>query len=122
MNEQTQDWFDALTKDRSESPSMLKKPSMRDVQRSVVDKYSDQAHFIYELLKNADDVLATSAHFRHDMKGLFFKHNGPVRFMVSTPQIRSTIERFIVPHMLVADLGWLGSCAPPPGLKRSAWP
>ncbi len=152
-------WFDALTQDRSESASMLEKPSMRGVQRSVVDKYSDQAHFIYELLQNADDVSATSAHFRLEMGGLFFTHNGPVRFTVSDPQneeadtndgtlghinaitsiansnktessigkfgvgfkavfqytqsphiydpqIRFKIERFIVPHMLDADLDW----------------
>lgn len=159
MTEQTKQWFDLLTKDRSESASMLEKPSMRGVQRSVVDKYSDQAHFIYELLQNADDVRATSAHFRLDGKGLFFSHNGPVRFTLSNPlneeadtdngtlghinaitsiansnktessigkfgvgfkavfqytqtphiydpQIRFKIERFIVPHMLEADLDW----------------
>ena len=30
---------------------------MRGYQRSVVDKYSEQAHFIYELLQNAEDLL-----------------------------------------------------------------
>ena len=132
---------------------------MRGVQRSVVDKYSDQAHFIYELLQNADDVKATSAHFRLEESGLYFTHNGSVRFTVSNPQneeadtnsgtlghinaitsiansnkteasigkfgvgfkavfqytqtphiydpnIRFKIERFIVPHMLDADLDW----------------
>jgi len=86
MFEQTQQWFELLSKDRSESASMLEKPSMRGIQRSVVDKYSDQAHFIYELLQNADDVLATSAHFRLEDHGLFFTHNGTVRFTVSNPQ------------------------------------
>jgi hypothetical protein len=159
MNEHTSQWFDALTKDRSESARMLEKPSMRGVQRSVVDKYSDQAHFIYELLQNADDVKATSARFRLQQDGLYFIHNGSVRFTVSNPQneeadtngetlghinaitsiansnkkessigkfgvgfkavfqytqtphiydpqIRFKIERFIVPHMIDADLDW----------------
>lgn len=69
MTEQEK-WFDALTKDRAESADMLEKPSMRGIQRSVVDKYSDQAHFIYELLQNADDVKATSTHFRLEREGL----------------------------------------------------
>ncbi|MEX1027687.1 MAG: DEAD/DEAH box helicase [Candidatus Paceibacterota bacterium] len=86
MTEQEEQWLDALTKDRSESADMLEKPSMRGVQRSVVDKYSDQAHFIYELLQNADDVKATSASFRLEKDGLFFIHNGSVRFTVSNPQ------------------------------------
>lgn len=157
MAQQAQQWFDLLTKDRSESANMLEKPSMRGVQRSVVDKYSDQAHFIYELLQNADDVKATSAHFHLEKEGLKFTHNGSVRFTVSNPQdeerdsnngtlghinaitsiansnktessigkfgvgfkavfqytqsphiydpdIRFRIERFIVPHLLDADL------------------
>ena len=64
---------------------MLEKPSMRGVQNSVVDKYSDQAHFIYELLQNADDVQATSVHFRLEQQGLVFTHNGTIRFTVSDP-------------------------------------
>lgn len=86
MTKQEQQWFDALTKDRMESANTLEKPSMRGVQRSVVDKYSDQAHFIYELLQNADDVKATTATFRLEESGLYFTHNGSVRFTVSNPQ------------------------------------
>ncbi len=86
MTEQEKEWFDALTLDRSESAHMLEKPSMRGVQRSVVDKYTDQAHFIYELLQNADDVKATTCKFRLEENGLYFTHNGSVRFTVSNPQ------------------------------------
>jgi hypothetical protein len=86
MTEQEQQWFNALTKDRAESADTLEKPSMRGVQRSVVDKYSDQAHFIYELLQNADDVKATTATFRLEKSGLYFTHDGSVRFTVSNPQ------------------------------------
>jgi hypothetical protein len=90
LTEQEKQWFKELTKDRMESAKMLEKPSMRGVQRSVVDKYSDQAHFIYELLQNADDVKATSAKFRLEKDGLFFIHNGSVRFTVSNPQSEKT--------------------------------
>ncbi len=86
MTEQVKQWFDALTQDRSENARTLEKPSMRGIQRSVVDKYSDQAHFIYELLQNADDVKATTATFRLEDNGLYFMHNGSVRFSVSNPQ------------------------------------
>ncbi len=86
MTEQEKKWFDALTQDRMESADTLEKPSMRGVQRSVVDKYSDQAHFIYELLQNADDVKATSARFRLEKDGLLFTHNGSIPFAVSDPE------------------------------------
>jgi hypothetical protein len=162
MIEQERQWFEALTKDRMESADTLEKPSMRGVQRSVVDKYSDQAHFIYELLQNADDAKATKATFRLEKSELYFIHDGSVQFSVSNPQneeadteggklghvnaitsiansnktessigkfgvgfkavfqytqtphiydpdFRFKIERFIVPHLLAADLEMRGS-------------
>ena len=63
MNANERVYFEALHKDRAESADMLEKPSMRGIKNSVVEKYSDQAHFIYELLQNADDANATTARF-----------------------------------------------------------
>ena len=79
------EYFDALVKDRSDSADTLEKPSMRGVKRSVVDKYSDQAHFVYELLQNADDTKATYARFKLYHDRLVFAHNGTRRFSVSDP-------------------------------------
>ena len=53
---------------------------------SIVDKYSDQAHFIYEVLQNADDAQATKAHFELYNDYLVFRHNGKRRFSVSDPE------------------------------------
>lgn len=86
VNETEMRWFEALVKDRSESAAMLAKPSMQGVQHSVVEKYSDQAHFVYELLQNGDDVKATSVSFRLENDGLYFIHNGSVRFTISDPE------------------------------------
>ncbi|KQK24342.1 hypothetical protein AR438_17080 [Chryseobacterium aquaticum] len=83
--EQHQIWFDKLAKDREESATMLEKPSMRGIKNSVVEKYSDQAHFIYELLQNANDAKATKSSFELTTNGLYFKHNGKVAFSVSNP-------------------------------------
>lgn len=80
------DFFDALVKDRSDSADTLEKPSMRGVKSSVVDKYSDQAHFVYELLQNADDTKATYARFKLYHDRLIFTHNGTRRFSVSDPK------------------------------------
>lgn len=56
MTEQEKRYFDALVADRTENAKVLQKRSMRGVKDNVVNKYSDQAHFIYELLQNADDI------------------------------------------------------------------
>jgi hypothetical protein len=86
MTEQHQIWFDKLAKDREESAKTLEKPSMRGIKNSVVEKYSDQAHFIYELLQNANDAKATKSSFQLTKDGLYFKHNGEILFSVSNPE------------------------------------
>ena len=86
MNSQEEIYFEALSKDRSESADNLNKPSMRGIKNSVVEKYSDQAHFIYELLQNADDAFATNARFILESNRLIFAHNGSRHFSVSDPK------------------------------------
>lgn len=85
MNAQEKQYFESLHKDRSERADMLEKPSMRGIKNSVVEKYSDQAHFIYELLQNADDAHATTARFVLERDRLIFAHNGTRHFSVSNP-------------------------------------
>ena len=85
LNSQEKLFFKALSADRADSAKTLEKPSMRGVKKSVVDKYSDQAHFIYELLQNADDALATSVRFVLEPSRLIFAHNGKRLFSVSDP-------------------------------------
>uniref|UniRef100_UPI0032608C9F sacsin N-terminal ATP-binding-like domain-containing protein n=1 Tax=Clostridium sp. NkU-1 TaxID=1095009 RepID=UPI0032608C9F len=78
-------YFEALTADAMESAKALDSFRLRGVKNSVVEKYSDQAHFIYELLQNADDAKATSARFELYTDRLVFSHNGTRRFSVSNP-------------------------------------
>lgn len=85
MNRQEELFFTALSKDRADSADMLEKPSMRGIKNSVIEKYSDQAHFIYELLQNADDAHATTARFILESNRLIFAHNGTRQFSVSDP-------------------------------------
>ena len=83
MDKKEQILFNKLSKDRNESAKMLEKASMRGLKKSVVEKYSDQAHFIYELIQNADDVGATAASFVLNKNKLVFIHNGTRHFSVS---------------------------------------
>ena len=51
--------------------------------RSVIDKYPETAHFVYELLQNADDANATAVDIVLKQDRLIFKHNGTKRFDVT---------------------------------------
>ncbi len=86
MNELENEYFILLNKDRTDSANTLEKPSMKGIKKSVVDKYSDQAHFIYELLQNADDVHATEVSFSLEKEQLVFLHNGTRYFSISNPK------------------------------------
>lgn len=85
MNKQEETYFSALSKDRSEIADVLERRAVRGYKDSVVEKYSDQAHFIYELLQNADDACATRARFILEENRLIFAHNGSRHFSVSNP-------------------------------------
>lgn len=87
MNGQERKWFEELRRDRLDSRKTLLKPSMSGVQRSVVEKYSDEAHFVYELLQNADDARATWVKFILENDKLIFIHNGTRHFSISDPQM-----------------------------------
>lgn len=85
MNKQEETYFAALSKDRSEIADVLERRAVRGYKDSVVEKYSDQAHFIYELLQNTDDACATRARFILEENRLIFAHNGSRHFSVSNP-------------------------------------
>ncbi len=77
--------FKLLSKDRQQNADVLEKRSMRGVKLRVIEKYSDSAHFIYELLQNADDMKATMARFVLTESGILFAHNGTIHFSVTAP-------------------------------------
>lgn len=86
MTEQEKIFFEKLHKRRVKSvESIFEDDDFGGVKDMVVNKYSDQAHFIYELLQNADDVQATSVRFILEPDQLIFAHNGLRHFSVSDP-------------------------------------
>ena len=46
------------------------------IRRLLTDLYPDNAHFIYELLQNAEDAKATEVRFILKEDGIEFEHNG----------------------------------------------
>jgi len=85
MDKQQEIYFDELHADRQDSYETFKKPSMQGVWKSIIEKYSQPAHFVYELLQNADDAEAESARFELYADRLIFAHDGKRRFFVSDP-------------------------------------
>lgn len=81
--EDEQTLFDQLHNERFADAKTFKKDSYIGVWKSIIDKYPDTAHFIYELLQNADDVEATEVTIILNNKGLVFKHDGRIHFTIS---------------------------------------
>lgn len=63
LSETQKKLFDALHQSRTEDFKTFNKKSYRGVWSSIIDKYPESAHFIYELLQNADDAEATEVYF-----------------------------------------------------------
>lgn len=86
MTAEQEKWFDKLYQKRLNTATTLMDDfAISNMWDSVIEKYSDQAHFIYELLQNANDAKATKSSFELTKEGLFFKHNGTKNFWVSNP-------------------------------------
>ena len=52
------------------------------IKHLLADLYPDNAHFIYELLQNAEDARATEVRFILNQGGVDFEHNGDRLFSI----------------------------------------
>ncbi len=66
--------IEEVHRDHRDLARVLKKHT--GIRKIVEDLYPDSAHFIYELLQNAEDTEATEATFTLSNSGLIFEHNG----------------------------------------------
>lgn len=83
--EEQKEYFKRLQEIKEKDVEVLLKKAYRGIWETAIKKYSDSAHFVYELLQNADDTKATWVEFCLEEDGLWFKHNGAVRFSISDP-------------------------------------
>lgn len=66
--------IEEVRREREDLARVLKKHT--GIRKIVEELYPDSAHFIYELLQNAEDTGATEAQFTLSKIGLVFEHNG----------------------------------------------
>lgn len=107
MTDEIRTLFNKLHDDRVDSAKTFAKRSMRGFMESVIDKYTDQAHFVYELIQNADDVGATYVSFHLYDDRLEFIHNGTRHFNISDVEQ----EEYDSDHGTLGDLNAITSIA-----------
>ncbi|OAV73192.1 putative DNA helicase [Bacteroidales bacterium Barb6] len=88
--EKQNEYFDKLSRKKNKDKEVLMDDDYIGLWNSVIDKYSDQAHFIYELLQNADDAGAKFVKFDLRKDGLWVLHNGTERFTVTDPDDKTS--------------------------------
>ena len=69
-------FIDEVRAKRQKLADVLFDDEYSGIRRIVEDLYPDRAHFIYELLQNAEDAEATEAAFRVTRNTVHFEHNG----------------------------------------------
>ncbi len=77
--------FESLRESKLHDLKTFNKRSYRGVWSSIIDKYPESAHFVYELLQNADDAVATEVQIVLKPELMLFKHNGCKHFNI-TPE------------------------------------
>ncbi len=75
--------FDALHDDKVQDYKVFSKRDYGRLFSSLIDKYPESAHFVYELLQNAEDANATQVNIILKKDRLLFKHNGTKHFDVT---------------------------------------
>ena len=75
--------FNALHDARVTANKVFNQRAFRGIKPNVVDKYAETAHFVYELLQNADDANATEVSIILRRDKLLFKHNGTKHFDIT---------------------------------------
>ncbi|MFT7006414.1 MAG: hypothetical protein ACJAXJ_000922 [Colwellia sp.] len=93
--------FEQLFKDRKDYIKVAKKNDFQDGLLNLLTQlYPDNAHFIYELLQNAEDAQASEVHFLLSENSLKVEHNGKRQFslddVISITGLKSTKEDDVV--------------------------
>ena len=83
LSNRDRELFELLHQEKKDDARTFNKPGYKGIWAGVVDKYKEKAHFVYELLQNADDAKATEATFTLEKERLIFRHNGSVQFTIS---------------------------------------
>ena len=77
--------FDELKSKRKEMvKSMKENDAFEGIKNLLTELYPDKAHFIFELLQNAEDMNATEVNFSLYNDRLIFMHNGNKRAFTLT--------------------------------------
>lgn len=85
IDEEKLELFQHLKEAKQEDWKTFSKPDYIGIWKSIIEKYPETAHFIYELIQNADDAQATEAAILLCKDKLIFKHNGKRQFSLTDP-------------------------------------
>ena len=91
INEEQRTLFALLRNKKLKDWKTFSDPEYVNLWKSVIEKYPETAHFIYELIQNADDALATNVFIYLYQNKLVFKHNGKRQFSISDYRDRDGI-------------------------------
>ena len=73
LSNRDRELFELLHQEKKDDARTFNKPGYKGIWAGVVDKYKEKAHFVYELLQNADDAKATEATFTLEKERLIFR-------------------------------------------------
>ena len=88
--------FELLRNDKLEDYKVYTKRTNKNIFRGIIEKYPESAHFIYELIQNADDAKATNVEIFLYRDKLVFKHDGKKHLYIES----YTLQKFFWGHFV----------------------
>lgn len=83
LDDEKKNLFEILKQSNTEDWNTFSKNKWVGIWKSVIEKYPETAHFIYELIQNADDAQSSEVAIVLYKDKLVFKHNGKRQFSIT---------------------------------------
>ncbi len=83
LSDKDKSLFEKLKNDREPIANSLNSFAASAIKKVISDKYSEKAHFVYELIQNADDAEASNVRMILQEDGFYFSHDGERHFSIT---------------------------------------
>lgn len=93
MNQKEKLYFEVLSKQCREAWTIFKNPMYRGALEIAQILYKDKAHFVYELLQNADDQGATMVRFILSKDSLISVNNALRHFTITNSETHEVDQK-----------------------------